>query len=233
MSLKEAVIQKVDEEFGPDTYREARSLHRPDLHSSETSFGLVDLYDLSEAIVDALSESNESMQNKIGAFFEIYDDIPKYTLLHCFGLSLPFREWDSAERQQFWECAIPRLDDPNPHLAPGIAYCMWCDWFEDSELAVKAWPILTSSDVPSRALQQVLISSGPVPWSLKCDLYARLVTDIEWHYYIFQSILHSVFDYFGQYDREEALQWLQKLTLDPDTEDLAHLRRQLWSRVGF
>ena len=79
-------------------------------------------------------------------------------------------------------------------------------------------------------LKHTLIASGPVPWNLKTVLYRRLVTDARWHYYIYQSLLHSAFDVYGNLDRSEAVDWLNRLLLPKDTPDLAelvaHLRRR-------
>lgn len=79
-------------------------------------------------------------------------------------------------------------------------------------------------------LRRVLIMSGSVPFTLKSEVYVRLIGADRWHYYIFRSLLHSTFDYCGDVDERKALAVLQQLNLPPETESLATLQQALLTR---
>ena len=103
-------------------------------------------------------------------------------------------------------------------LADPISYVMWCDLFESARVE-EAWRALITSEIDERLFERVLIASGPVPFPLKAELYTRLIGQQRWHYFIFRSLLHSAYDYFGNVEPTQALAVLERLKLDLTGDD--------------
>jgi len=222
--LKPTVVNSV----GIDHYRDACASARRDAEREDYGRGEPGTDDSSSVpheVADALWGSEDPVEKKIEALFEIYDEMPAYGLV--MYVSGEYSAWPPQARQQFWNGVRARLASPDRALARPLAYSLWCDWFEHGDYTVEAWEAVTTVETPEPALREVLIASGPVPWHLKVRLFSRLVDDPSWHYFIFRSLLHSAFDVFGKYEAQEARAWLQRLSLPASTEHLDKLTARL------
>jgi hypothetical protein len=222
--LKHELVEIV----GLDHYRDACRSARRDAERQDYGRGDPGADDSSlvpHDLSDALWESDAPLAEKIRTLFEIYDEMPAYGLL--MYVSHEYSHWPQAAKRQYWAAFASRLASSDRALARPLAYNLWCDWFEHGIHTADAWEALTAPAQPDYVLQEVLIASGPVPWELKSRLYARLIPEQKWHYYIFRSLLHSAFDVFGKFERDEATTLLAKLKLPDDTENLEELRGHL------
>lgn len=222
--LKDTLIETI----GRDHYRDACVSARRDADREDYGRGRSGNDDSSltpHDISDELWGLDASLTDKITLLFEVYDEMPAYTLL----MYVPhhFHDWPSDARALFWAGVRARLGGSDQALARPLAYSLWCDWFEHGDFTAEAWEALTGPEVPAAALQNVLIASGPVPWRLKTELYRRLVGDAGWHYHIFRSLLNSAFDVYGQIDRNEAVTWLDRLLIPESTAHLPDLIARL------
>lgn len=193
------------------------------------------LFDICADINDLIWDSNLSDEGKLGLFSAVYEDIPAYSLLSDFRTfrwpDFRFRPANSSFKRIFWTNVRKWMSDTDETIADPIAYSLWCDYFEDSSDVEEAWNALTAHDAPVCQLKRVLEISGPVPWSLKIELYGRLIHDSDWHLAIFLSIVASEFDVYGKIDRPEASQWLERLELtdlsNEHEQSLLELRERL------
>jgi len=91
----------------------------------------------------------------------------------------------------------------------------------------ESWNQLIKPFPSDKALQIILIKSGPVPFHLKKQLYDKLINDQKWHVYIFKSILHSRYDLYGELDVDEGERILNQLVLPADTQYLDKLKKEI------
>ena len=207
-------------------YREACEAARADAAREDygRGFPTFDSY-IAHDLDDRVWDSELPVSSKLGLAFGLYEDMPSSAFLMC----LYFRYSDLPEREQelFWDWIRAQLSSEDPALRAPVAYSLWCDWFEDPAMVDVAWSELARTDAPDRVLQEALVSSGPVPFRLKSALYDELLPEQRWHYYIFQSLLHSQFDVYGKIDKREARRIFKKLRLPPKTEHVAKLRAAL------
>ncbi len=63
-------------------------------------------------------------------------------------------------------------------------------------------------------IRRVLDTAGPVPFALKAAPYQQLLPDKRWHPGILASLYDSCVDFFGQVDKKEARELLEKLEVD-------------------
>ncbi len=193
------------------------------------------LSDIGQDIPMFIWGSSLSGPEKIQLLADVYTDIPTYSLWFIFYSDL----WrgiksdpdQTSTRTKFWSLVRQWLSGDSDELAEPICYTLWCDYFEDKDDVVEAWNALVQEGAPDRLLERVLENSGPVPYNLKIELYQRLIHDHPWHYFIFESILHSEFDYYGKIDRRDARAWLERLQLnelsDEDKQSLERLKSRL------
>lgn len=211
---------------GPDRYQNASAAaYRAALHHGTSGqaepFDSTVAHEIADIIWDAPVADNE----KVKLTFDAYADIPCYALLMYIALN--YSDLSSAARDLFWDRMRSLLGQDTEALAGPVEYTLWCDYFEGSDAVEQAWAEVVRDETNDRALQRVLIVSGPVPFAFKEDPYTRLIEDKKWHYYIFRSLLHSTFDYFGNIEKVKALGILQQLDLPPDTDNLMLLRHAL------
>jgi hypothetical protein len=178
-------------------------------------------HDVSSLIWDSDGETGD----KLELTFRFYEQMPCYAYL--FYISMYMRDFSEPTKHLFWSKYKTYLAAEET-LADPVAYSLWCGYFEDGPArAAEAWNILTAEITNDLLLQRLLFASGPVPFELKEKLYRRLLPEPRWHYYSFQSLLHSQFDVYGSVDREKGKAVLGRLVLPHDTEHLAKLRAAL------
>ena len=224
MVTKSDVIRKV----GEQTYLDACASARRDAARSDYGRGMgwgEPLADIPHQVTDLIWDGDWPWRDKLRLFFEIYDDMPAYG--HLMYVPHHYSHFSQADNQEWWAGVRARLASGDPALAQPLAYSLWCDFFEHPDRVEQAWSELSGESVPEPALRIVLLSSGPVPYPLKRRVYDRLIADPGWHGAIFQSLLNSAFDVFGQIDARDACELLTRLRPGPDTEQLATLRDKL------
>ncbi|WP_199846521.1 hypothetical protein [Streptomyces sp. CB01201] len=115
-----------------------------------------------------------------------------------------------------------------------ISYSLWADWFEDRDTSAAAFNEVLGNDVERivpgapdalvRRAGRVLASSGPVPWDAKQKAYDAAVRLPTLHGPLFQGLLASHHDVYGDLQPTAALTLLEQLDLPADLPDLVELR---------
>ena len=151
---------------------------------------------------DPLDASDLARQ---GAIWAAYARMPSYALL----MMLPaVREPEVLA--DYWEHLRALLDDPDPCLATPAAYHLWSGAFENDSLAAvtDAWQQATKDAARSpRRLARILEIAGPVPWSLKRELYLRVGDNPLWQGRVRASIEAARLELYGHVDEKEAARW--------------------------
>ncbi|MFI5527646.1 hypothetical protein ACIA8O_03715 [Kitasatospora sp. NPDC051853] len=121
--------------------------------------------------------------------------------------------------------------------AEAVTYSLWVDWFEDRATSATAFAevlghdvdriVATGSDPLLRRAARVLACSGPVPWPAKRRAYATALGHPTLHEPLFQGLLTSYHDLYGDLEPTSALALLTRLDLPPDTPHLTELRTVL------
>jgi hypothetical protein len=176
-------------------------------------------------IEELIWEQPVTWSNRIDLFFRIYDDMPAYANL--MYADSRYAEFDDDGRRSWWDEVKKRLASSEVALRQPLLYALWCDFFEDADTVEDAWNALTGATVPESVLRLILPISGAVPYTLKRSVYDRLIADPSWHVPIFESLLGSAFDYFGQVEQSDARHVLDRLRLAGDLPGLAELRGKL------
>lgn len=183
--------------------------------------------DLPHELANRIWYSDVPASEKIRLFFEIYDEIPSYGLsmysTHCY------RDFSLAEKALWWAGVRKRLGSGDPALRNPLEYSLWCDYFENSETVEEAWQALTSDASDEQMLRCVIKASGPVPYELKRALYEQLAERVEWRQAIFEALLYSAYDYFGQIDATHARHLLARLEIPVGTPGFIELESKLTS----
>lgn len=169
-----------------------------------------------EYVRDLLGKStieSESDTALVSLYADVYRAMPLYGFIFDLFIKRSYEDFGPDARAMFWSFSREMLSSPGDALADPVAYSMWCDFFEDPSRVDEAWRMLVTEDSSPRMLRRILDASGPVPFRLKQPLYDRLISDDSWHDSIFQSLLFSSGDVYGDFDREAAARVFSKLTL--------------------
>jgi hypothetical protein len=148
---------------------------------------------------------------------------------------------DPALTTTFWSAYRRHLEAPDAPSA--VRYSLWVDWFEDPSTAKVAFAETLGNDVGRlgaagrlieltvgplfRRAERVLQDSGPVPWVIKHGLYLDVLPLEALHLALFRGVLASYQDAHGDLEPQPALALLNRLSLPPDTPDLASLKAVL------
>ena len=160
--------------------------------------------------------------------FALYRRMPCYSNLSFIRVALSGGSRGEPAKALFWREYRDLVSDPDDRLADPVSYSLWCDYYEDPDDVLEAWSETALHPATSqRGLERILDRSGPVPFPFKASLYEQLIAEPRWHPFIFLSLLHSRFDYFGKIDIEAARQLLSRLQLPADTDGLAVLTEGL------
>jgi len=180
-------------------------------------------FDLLTDIVEILMETNAKPKAKIGLLFEVYREAPSFTLINELFLHY-WRDLPRKGKGEFWRQVQVILGSRNDRLTASVEQALWCDFFETPEFVEEAWYSLLDRNPDDEVIKRILITSGPVPFRLKTALYERLLSDRKWHPYIYKSILHSAFDYYGDINENEARSMLSRLRLN-------HVEMEHWGKL--
>ena len=177
-------------------------------------------WDLFNDISEALWSSNLSLNQKIRIDFELYEYFPSY---HHF--LVPFYDAirektlnDQSDKKFIWQKFINYLGSENYYADP-VGYVLWVEFFEDQSTVAEAWHGLIANNTNMASILRLLKHSGPVPFELKESVYDSLISDTSNHQAIFESLLYSAFDAFGQIDNQKTRVILGKLSIDKEARD--------------
>ena len=207
---------------GRERYRRECELARADAvrqdYGRDSGEHLADLelpHELEHSIWD---DGRDGWPERIALLFAVYDDMPAYG--HLMYARDRYSEFAPEDRERWWSAVRARLAGSDAALRQPLQYSLWCDFFEDPDTVEEAWGAVTRPDAAAALLRAVLPVSGPVPYELKSPVYERLLGDPAWHEAIFESLLGSAFDVYGDVDKEAARRTLSRLQF---TAGLAHV----------
>jgi hypothetical protein len=170
-------------------------------------------YEILSDIVDYIFKSDIDDLKKIDLFFELYEEIPSYTLIsEC---SISYWPLSPHATSKYWERYRNLLNSDNDDLCWALEYHLWSGHFEGTEVE-DAWNALTKDLSRKKAIYRILRVSGPVPFELKNNLYDSLIQYREYHPSIYKGIVGSAFDVYGDGTQDQLIPVLDKLDLEPD-----------------
>lgn len=188
------------------------------------------------ALADPVLDQRDQLRLALG-LLELLDD---YWVACEIGWRMRHTR-DAALVAMFWDSMRHHLESASPPEA--VRYALWVDWFEDPSTVKAAFAEVLGNDVQRlrssgrlgdlgsgplfRRAERVLQDSGPVPWSLKDDLYRDVAVLEPLHPAIFGGILASYHDVHGDLDPVAALELIDRLQLPADTMHLGVLRSVL------
>lgn len=228
----EYFIQKVDkQEFQKASNRALYKAKNWEVESQNTNLDDVAIqsdYELITGLIEFLFNSKIEKKKRIDLLFDLYRLCPSFTVIDDLYVNY-WNKLFELEKNLFWKHVINILNSEKKYLKEPIIYALWCDFFEGPETVTESWNALITKEATDEVLKTVLINAGPVPFYLKKELYYRLIGSKYWHKYIFKSLLHSEFDYYGDIDKEEALKIINKLNVPKNTEHKNLLLEKLTS----
>ena len=180
-----------------------------------------------EDLIDEIWVIQASTIDKINLSLALFDTQPTYHILTTMWSSYSISTTVNGE---FTDIILNKyfieLSDPTKNLSDSMEYSLYFDIFEDPDRNEYAWNYFIRQKPNDHFLRIILQNSGPVPYHLKQELYAQLISQPSFHVDIYRSIRHSCFDNCGRVDKHQALETLNHLNLISEM-------RQINSEVGF
>jgi hypothetical protein len=173
--------------------------------------------------------SDADLGERLHLALDVYDRMPCYaTLSYIRHFAAQF---EAADLGMVWNSYRRWLEVPDDRLADPVAYSLRKDFFPSREFVAEAWRVLSTLERPRvRRLKRLLSISGPVPYQLKADLYARLMKDARWHPFILESVLKTRSDANGDVDLAAAKEALGRLGLSTEAPEFEPIREPLLER---
>ena len=179
-------------------------------------------------ISDTIWNSTMCNAHKISLGFQVYEIFPSY-----YHFLVPFYHGiryetivDPIEKDSIWKHFMKYLASENYYADP-VGYVLWVEFFEYEVTVRDTWQGLVNNYSDKKALLRLLECAGPVPFDLKEMHYDALIDDKENHEVIFNSLLYSTYDVYGQIDKAKAINILAKLKIDTKTEQYKLLKEKL------
>ena len=185
-------------------------------------------WDLFNEISDKVWYSTMTNSQKVSLGFQLYEIFPSYYhFLVPLYRGIRNKEIVSQnEKETIWKYFMKYLALENYYADP-VGYVLWVDFFEDETTVIDTWQGLVNNYTDKKALLRLLEHAGPVPFDLKETHYNGLLVDKKNHELIFNSLLYSAYDVYGQIDKKKALNILAKLKIDIVTENYRLLQEKL------
>ncbi|MBP6430545.1 MAG: hypothetical protein KA319_02175 [Ferruginibacter sp.] len=187
-----------------------------------------DTWDLFYEISDKVWYSTMTNLKKISLGFQLYEIFPSYYhFLTPFYYGIRNKEIvEPNEKEIIWTHFMKYLAAENYYADP-VGYVLWVEFFEDKSTVRETWQGLVNNYSNKKSLLRLLEQAGPVPFDLKETHYNSLLVDKTTHELIFNSLLYSAYDVYGQIDNKKALNILAKLKVDTTTENYRLLTEKL------
>lgn len=187
-------------------------------------------WDLFDEISTYLWESaNISMEEKVSLGFELFEIFPSYYhFLVPYYHVLQNNELENTPELKvlIWNKLAQYLSSEN-YYSDTVSYVLWCDFFEDQSTVKESWEWIMRAIKNDKWLALVIESAWPVPFELKEPIYQRLIHNQSYHQSIFNSLLHSAYDYFWKINTAQAKKILKKLKVDSSTSEYKLLKEKL------
>lgn len=210
-SIKESIINILGKDIYLGACKEA-ALLAPDLGKSE-KHRIPEFASIPHDIFNKVDELVISSIEKVNVLFDFYSELPTYGIL--MYISFEYTNADNTLKRYILSKLYDCLTTCNPIFITPVEYTLWCDYFEDYQNHEFAWNYLIElSKGNKNVIKSILLSSGPVTFSLKEIVYKSLIKDKEMHEYIFESLIRSKFDLYGSFNKKRAKKIFSKLKID-------------------
>jgi hypothetical protein len=185
-------------------------------------------WDLLDDISDEIWYSKMKVSHKISLGFQFFEIFPSYYhFLVPFYRGIRNKEISLLKHKEIiWSRFIQYLL-AEAYYADPVSYVLWVEFFEDITTVRDTWQGLLSKCHSKKPLLAMLEIAGPVPFDLKEECYKSLIIDKSTHKVIFNSLLHSAFDFYGNIDNKKASIILDGLSVDTNTENYKLLKGKL------
>ncbi|MBS1952077.1 MAG: hypothetical protein OJF59_000979 [Cytophagales bacterium] len=186
------------------------------------------IWNLFDSLSDTVWHSSMAYSQIIPLGFNLFELFPSY-----YHFLIPFYHGiknkkisGSSEKEMIWKHFTGYLVSENYYADP-VGYVLWADFFEDEATVREAWQGLVRNSTGQKSLLRLIEVAGPVPFDLKNLVYENLLADPATHDVIFNSLLSSAHDVFGQIDKEKARNILVRLTVNRNTVHYKLLEQKL------
>ena len=176
-------------------------------------------WSLVDIITDGLWYEDYELDEQINAGFNLFELFPSYwpTLTPYYD-HLREKKLNSQLKEKIWTRFVHYLGD-EAYYADPVGYVLWVDFFEDSDTVQETWNGLISHNKDKKSLRKLIESAGPVSFDLKEPIYWAMMKDQKNHQAIFNSLLFSAYDLYGQIEKRKAGHILSKLKVDKGTKE--------------
>lgn len=188
---------------------------------------LPETWKLFNEMSDIVWYSNMANTQKILLGFELFEFFPSYYhFLIPFYRTVYKKDASKKEKEIIWR-KFSKYLIAEKYYADPVEYVLWVEFFEDPITVKETWKGLLKNCLNNNSLLRLLEIAGPVPFNLKEPIYNKLIIDKKNHEAIFNSLLNSAFDVFGQIDKKKACIILSKLRINTKTENYILLKEKL------
>lgn len=183
-------------------------------------------------IFDALSksvwDSDKELSEKIQLGFLLFDTFPSYLhFLTPFYDIIENKELKANDlKDSIWKTFMHYLGSEEYYASP-VSHVLWVDFFEDTDTVLEAWQGMLNQAATKKGLSNLIKCAGPVPFELKEPLYKKMLKDSSLHESIFNSLLFSALDVYGNIDNNLARAILVKLKIKTNTNEYRLLKAKL------
>ena len=219
--LSEEDIRRISKEARAAAVKVERGVDHPELSA--------DTWNLLDNISDYVWNSNMPVEEKITVGFSLFESFPTYYqfLLPYYHLIRDATTIKAEYKELIWKKFMEYLGGEAYYADPTL-YVLWVEFFEDGDTVRETWlGLMAAKSSSTLACLRLIQNAGPVPYDLKAPLYVELLKNEEHHPVIFQSLLFSANDAFGQIDKENAITILDQLKINKTTPEFELLKRQL------
>ena len=154
-------------------------------------------------------------EQKVALTLQLLDQYTEYEVI--MHLDINFDKMNAAAKELMWSYFKDQLSGNDTKQRDIVEHALSDDFFNDSDRVHEAWNAMIHDNNDS-ILQLLLINSAPVPYTLKDELYQKLIQDETWHFFIFESLFDSISYGYGQIDFAAARLILPKLKIDHSSE---------------
>jgi hypothetical protein len=153
---------------------------------------------------------------RLNLIFEFFEDSPFWLLISA--VQDTYIELDYTERDHIFAW-FERLILRGGIYLERLELALGAGLLDESTTSAELWNFLIRDDTSPQILEFVLPISGAVPYTLKKELYSRLIRDKTWHPYILQSIVSSLV-WYGGLNKEDAKKVYEQLAIPTGYESL-------------
>ena len=150
-----------------------------------------------------------SQHERLKLIFEFFEDFPSTVFAVSIHNIYPELEPGGLEFLEAW---LEKLILRGGHYIELAKHLLSEGLVDEAYISTELWGFLVREGSSPQVLKFVLPISGAIPYSIKKDLYTRLIRDKSWHPYILKSLVSSLV-WYGGLNKEDAKKLYEQLEL--------------------